>query len=474
MSFLLPFLVYLSIILIIALSVHRKSQTEADFVIGNRSLNFWVTALSAHAADMSAWLFMALPMLIFTGGMPNAWVALGLIGGMWLNWQFIAPKLRTETERLNAFTLSTYLERRYHDETGTLRLITSVISLFFLTWYLSAGLIAMGNLFEHVFGIPYLIGILITLGVVVLYTYVGGFVTVCWLDLFQGIFLLAMILFVPILAFIKIGGFTAVIDNASKSAIPLSLMEDFSYGSFFAIVSSALGWGLGYFGQPHILSKFMGIKTPSDLVKSKYLGMSWQILALSGSVFVGLIAIGFFNEGVVNPELIYVVMVKELFTPFFAGIVLCGMVAANISTMDSQLLVASSVISEDIYKKLFSHRASSKQLLIVSRLGVLVLAFIALLIAIQNGASVSRYVKYAWTGLGASYGPLILLGLYSRSVNWNGAIAGLIVGGFIAATWDWINPYLMDIEVAALVPAFGLSVLTIWGVSRLFPVHKAS
>jgi len=464
----LAFITYFSILLIIGLSAHRSQSTDADFILGNRSLNFWLTALSAHASDMSAWLFMAFPAALFTGGIPQIWVAVGLVLGMFLNWQIVAPRLRVETERLNSYTLPTFFERRFHDHSGTIRLLTASVTVLFLTSYLSAGLIAMGLLFESLFGIDYYIGITVATLVAMTYTFVGGFITVAWTDLFQAIFLLVAILIVPLFALGHMEGLQTVQKIAAQKEIPLTLLPEVSLGAFFNIVMLIASWGLGYFGQPHIATKFMGIKSADELYKSKYLGVSWQILALAAAAFVGIVGIGFFPQGLENAELVFVDMVKSLFHPYVGGLILCGIIAANMSTMDSQMLVCASVLTEDFYKRIKKQTPTPKTLLTVSRTFVVVVALTALFLAYDKSSTVLEVVFYAWSGLGSAFGPLVLVSLYGgRYVNLYGAVVGILVGGLmVIGLWDWLQGFWGG-EVPSLIPGFMLSLLSIFLVSYL-------
>lgn len=355
------FLVYFAILLVIGIIAHRRLKSATDFILGNRSLNFWLTALSAHASDMSAWLFMAMPAAILLGGLSQSWIAFGLLLGMFLNWQYVAKKLRKETEKYNSCTLSTYFENRFQDRSGIIRLLTACMALIFLTCYLAAGMLAMGRLFETVFGIDYFVGLTIAMIVVVFYTSFGGFTTIAWIDLFQALFLLGIIVIVPIMAYVALPeGMETIRQAAFVQDIHLGFFHQESTTSYLSIVLLILGWGLGYFGMPHILTKFMGIKDPNEINKSKYLGMSWQIIALLGSIAVGLIGIGFFVEPLENPELVFIEMVQALFNPFTASFIICAILAANMSTMDSQILVCGSVLSEDIYKHMFRSHASPR------------------------------------------------------------------------------------------------------------------
>jgi sodium/proline symporter len=469
------FILYFLILVGIGLYASRKNTTEADFMVGNRSLNFWVIALSAHASDMSAWLFMAFPAAIFLSGLSYTWVAVGLLVGMFLNWHFVAKKLREQTEKYQSYTLSTYFERRFGDKSGVLRLLSAIMCIFFMTWYLSGGLIAMGNLLHSLFGIDYYWGIFLASAVVVIYTFSGGFVAVAWTDMFQAIFLLAAVIIVPIIAFGKIdGGWETIKQIAAQKEIGLSMFSETSWLSVLVSLNLALGWGLGYFGMPHIITKFMGIKDANDMYKSKYLGMAWQTIALAAATMIGVVGIAFFPDGLASSELIFVEMVKELFPAFIVGFLLCGVIAANMSTMDSQILVCSSILTEDLYKHAFKHKASPTQILRFSRLCVIAVSLIALCLAWTKSNTVSSTVLYAWTGLGCAFGPVVLAALYSTSVNRYGAIAGIVTGGLVAAVWPTLNAAITDFHILGMIPGFAASFLAIFVVSKLTNGNEAT
>jgi len=328
-------------------------------------------------------------------------------------------------------------------------------------------LLAMALLFDSLFGIDFYVGIAISMTVVVIYTYMGGFVAVAWADLFQGIFLLSTILLVPLLGFFASGGFASIAQVAATKEIPLTLFRDFSIPSLLAIVMLAVSWGSGYFGQPHIITKFMGIRSVEEIRKAQILGMTWQFFALSGAIFVGLVGIAYFPTGLEKGELVFVEMVKSLFHPGIAGFILCAILAANISTMDSQILVSASVVTEDLYKKLFRQNASTGELLRVSRCSVIVIGLIASLLALSKSSTVQEAVFYAWGGLGATFGPLVLTSLYAKSANRFGAMAGIVVGGVVAGIWSRLNPYITSYELAPIIPGFILSFAAILLVSRL-------
>lgn len=462
---LIAFFSYLVIILIIGLVSHKKQTSSADFVIGNRSLNFWLTALTAHASDMSAWLFMAFPAALFIQGMPSLWIALGLIGGMFLNWQFIAEKLRIETEKYNSYTLSTYFERRFSDSTGTIRIATALMSVLFLTIYLSAGLYGMGLLFGSLFGLNQYIGLSVAVTVVMIYTFFGGFVTVAWTDFFQGVYLMLVLIITAVTSYFAIPSIEALHNIAASKDISLNLVPDLSFYSLLSLVFLILSWGLGYYGQPHIVTKFMGIKTPSEIKKSKYFGMTWQVISLGAAAAVGIIGIALFPNGLANPELVFVETVKTLFHPLTVGFILCGLIAANMSTMDSQILVCASVLSEDLYKCVFKKTATSKELLNVSRLAVIFVSLLSLMIAFFSTASILSIVLYAWSGLGCAFGPLVITSLYFQRANRYGAIAGILTGGTLAGLWPVLNPYITSFPVPSMIPGFFIGLLSIYIVS---------
>lgn len=463
----LPFIAYFSILLAIGVISHRKQTSSAEFMVGNRSLNFWVTALSAHASDMSAWLFMAFPAAIYVGGLSQGWIAIGLLLGMLLNWTFVAKKLRMATEAYDAYTLSSFFEKRFNDTTHFVRIATALMTIIFMTVYIAAGLIALGGIFESVFGINFAIGISIAAFVMVIYVFFGGFVTVAWTDLFQALFLILMIVLVPIVAYNTLdNGYESILQVAEQKNISLGFIPDYSLESLMTITFLLLSWGLGYFGMPHILVKFMGINDPENVGKSRVLGMTWQFIALAAAASIGLIAIPFFaKSGIQNPEYVFILMVKSLFHPLAAGFILCGVLAAGISTMDSMIIVCASTISEDVYKNLFKKNASERQLVMMSRVGVLVVSAVSLLLALNKNSTIQEAVSYAWYGLGASFGPLILFSLYSKKTNNFGAIAGIVVGGTVAGIWNEVNPYFTDIAIPAMIPGFVLGCLSIYFVS---------
>jgi sodium/proline symporter len=457
---------YFVVLILIATLSYKKQKSDTDFLIGDRSLNFWLTALSAHASDMSSWLFLGYPALIFTTGLFSGWAAVGLTFFMYLNWQFVAPKIRTATEQVESLTLSSYFEARFGDTSGSIRLVSAVMSVVFFTFYITSGLVGMGLLVETLFNLDYLVGISIGLFIVMAYVFMGGYRTVAWIDLFQGFFLLGVIVFIPVYLLVKFGGFGPVMAAVETKGLSTSLFPDFSLKTFWQIFMAAAGWGLGYFGQPHILTKFMGIRRVEEMHKAKYIGISWQAIALTAATMIGLLGVFIFPEGLADPELVILNIVKTTLAPFFAGLVLCAILAATTNVMAAQILVVASNLSEDFYKRLFRRHATSKELLWVSRCSVIFISLVGFVIAYFQISTIYKLVLYSWSGLGASFGPLLLLSLYLKSINKYGAFAGILVGGLTAAIWPYFDT-LYHWGVPSLVPGFTLSIIAIQGVSFL-------
>ena len=460
--------IYLMLLVGIGILSYRRHLSSTDFIIGNRSLNYWLTALAAHASDMSSWLFMGYPAVIFAKGLVGAWAAVGLIIFMFLNWQFLAPKMRIATEAYNSLTFSSFFENRFADTSGVIRIVTACMSLVFYTIYISAGLVGLGLLVKTLFGIPYDIGILIGILIVIPYVFIGGYLTLAWIDFVQGLFLLCVIIFVPLYVLPHIGGFEGIAQLATLKNKTLSFFPNFSTQTLEEIFFMVAGWGLGYFGQPHIITKFMGIRRVKELSKAKLIGMSWMILSLSAATLVGMVSIAYFSKGIADSEQVFIQMVKDSFPPFVIGFTLCAVLAATINAMSSQVLVLSSSITEDFYKRLFRRTASSRELLLVSRLGVILVALIAFMIAYGNISTIYSLVLYAWSGLGSSFGPLLLFSLYSKRINKQGAWAGILAGGLIAAFWP-----LAGTKIPSMLTGFSGSALCIILVSYLFNRRSA-
>lgn len=462
---LLAVVIYFGILIFVAVRSYKKQLTDTDFIIGNRSMNFWLTALAAHASDMSSWLFLGYPAMIYAIGVRQTWAGLGLFIFMFLNWQLIAPKVRTATEEYNSLTFSSFFENRLVDLSGKIRVFTALMLFVFYTIYISAALVGMGYVLGILFGLNYSISIIIGILIVIPYVFVGGYLTLAWIDLFQGIFLMLVIVFVPLYVLPSVGGFSGITLALKKYNLSTSLIPNFSSKALLESFFLTIGWGLGYFGQPHIITKFMGIRKITEIGKSKAVGMTWMFFALSAATLVGLVGIPFFQNSLQITSEVFVQMVRQTFIPFIASFILCAVFAATINAMSSMVLVLSSSLTEDIYKRVFHKKASPKELLLVSRLSVVFVALIAFIIAIAKIDTIYGLVLYAWSGLGASFGPLLLLCLYMKKINKYGAWAGILIGGCISAIWPLISRHL-PIDIPPLPPAFILSFLSIWFISK--------
>lgn len=459
--------IYIVFLLAVALFSYKKNQTSSEYIIGGRGLNFWLTALAAHASDMSSWLLMAYPAVIFSQGLYQSWIGIGLIIFMFLNWTLVAPKVRLATEKYNSMTLSSFFESRFNDTSGLIRIITAFMLLIFYTIYISAGLMGLGMLIESIFNTNYYIGITAGILIVIPYLFIGGYVTLAWTDLFQGLFLMLVCVFVPYYVITHhLAGIGSIQTAAAAKSISLSLLPNTSIFGFFDILMIMLGWGLGYFGQPHIITKFMGIKNVAELKKAMIVGMSWQTITLFAATLIGLVAIAYHPNYLDDPQLVFVNMVNAIFSPFVATFILCAIFAATISTVDSQILVLISSFAEDFYKRVFHKNATSQTIVFVSRASIFLVSSIAYLIAFAKTNTIFSLVSYAWSGLGSTFGPILLMGLYSKSANKFGAWAGISTGGIVAAIWPYFNE-LFNINIPSIVPGFGLSFLMIWIVSKL-------
>jgi sodium/proline symporter len=459
-------IVYFCFLLAVAFFSYQKQRSDTEYVLGSRSMNFWLTALSAHASDMSSWLFLGYPAMIFTNGLMGAWAAIGLTLFMFLNWHFIAPRIRIATERFNSLTINAYFESRFDDRSGSIRVVSAAMSVLFFTIYISSGLVALGVIVETLFNMPYTVGISLGLLIVVIYVFMGGYRTIAWIDVFQGFFLLAVIVFIPAVLLMQIGSIHPVLNAAAAHKLSTSLIPDLSAHTLLTIFLTAAGWGLGYFGQPQIITKFMGIRHVSEMYKAKWLGISWQFTALAAATLVGLIGIYLFPSGLDDPQRVILNIVQETLPAFFAILVLCAILAATTNVMAAQILVVASNLSEDFYKRILRQDATHLELLWASRISVLIIALIGFIIAYFNISTIYGLVLYAWSGLGASFGPLILLSLYRKSINRYGAFVGILVGGLTAAIWPYFE-HLYHWENSSLVAGFILSILSMESVSFL-------
>ncbi len=437
MGELLAFILYFIVIIGIGIYFFLKTKGGmGQYFLGGRQLNSWVIALSAQASDMSAWLLMGLPGSLFAFGLGKVWIAIGLAIGTYLNWLFTAERLRRFTEAAgDSITIPEYLQNRFQASSPALRIVCAIVFFACFAIYSAASFKAGGLVFSTVLGMPYETTVIIFSIIVVLYTFLGGFLAVCWTDFVQGMLMLAAILFAPIAAFFVMGG----IDPGFYAGVDANFLNLFPTGTFdyasFASIASGLGWGLGYFGMPHILVRFMAIKEPSMIKRSRRIAVIWVLLALVGAVAVGILGRAFVPE-IANSEYVFIEMVRNIFPPFIAGILLSAIIAASMSTADSQLLVAASALTSDVYQPMIRKNASDKELLLVSRLVVIAIAIVAFIMAVNpNSGSIMGLVENAWAGFGAAFGPVILLSLYWKRLTYRGAVTGIIFGGITVFLW---------------------------------------
>lgn len=462
-------IIYLVVITVIGFYFYSKTEDLPDFLLGGRKLNVWVTSLSAQASDMSGWLLLGLPGYAYLAGFESIWLLIGLLIGTYINWKYIAARLRKFTELAgNSITLPDFFENRFNAQSKLLRIVSAIFILIFFLIYTSSGFVAGAKLFSTVFEISYLNALLIGGVVIVVYTFLGGFLAVSWTDVIQGTIMFFAIIFVPIYAVYQNGGFQFTLNELFVlNSNYLNMFTD-SEGNYLSIIAvlSLLGWGLGYFGQPHILARFMAIKDPSEMPKARKIAMTWVSFCLVFAVILGMVGYAIFPDFLQgkDSERIFILMVGELVNPFFAGILLAAILAAIMSTADSQLLVASSSLSEDIYKSIFRKNASQKELIWVSRIFVIIIALIAISIGLDPNSSVLDLVSYAWAGFGAAFGPIIILSIYWKGITENGAIAGIISGGLTILIWKNLDGGLFDLY--EILPAFFISTITILITSK--------
>ncbi len=464
---------YMLLMILIGLYSYRKSTSNSEeFLIGGRKMGAAVTALSAGAADMSGWLLMGLPGAMYISGISSSWIAIGLTTGAFLNYVIVAPRLRVYTSvAQNSITIPVFFENRFKDKSQALKLISSILILVFFTLYTSAGMVSGGRLFESAFGMDYYTGLFVTSFVVVLYTFLGGFLAVSLTDFVQGTIMVLALVIIPIVLCSELGGLSntfTIINN--KGSHYLDLFK----GTTTISILSLLAWGLGYFGQPHILVRFMAIENVKDIPKARNIGITWMIFTVGGAMLVGLFGIAYlnvfdaermtvFDSDKAIAETIFIHLSRVLFHPLIGGFLLSAILAAVMSTISSQLLVTSSSVTEDIFKTFFPKQATSKNMLLMSRASVLIVAIIALLISLTPRESILDLVGNAWAGFGAAFGPLIILSLLWKRTTTVAAIAGMLVGGIVVLLWVYI-PHDHQ-EIYEMIPGFMLSFITIILVS---------
>lgn len=463
---LLAIILYFAAMIAIGFYAYRKIHNLNDYMIGGRSLGPAVSALSAGAADMSQWLLMGLPGAIYVAGLVEWWIAIGLTIGAWLNWKIVAPRLRIYTQLSNdSITIPSFFDNRFKENAKILRIVSGLIILVYFTFYVSSGFVASGVFFESSFGYDYHLGLLIVGGVIILYTLVGGFLAVSYTDFVQGTIMFLALISVPIIGVFVNGGLgdnISIVNNFDPNW--LSLTKTLTVAGLI----SSLAWGLGYFGQPHIIVRFMAIRTAKETTRARRIGISWMILTLAGAAATAFVGVGYFQQNpdavLRDPEAVFIQMGQVLFHPFIAGVLLAAVLAAIMSTVSSQLIVTSSALVEDIYKAVYKTDAQDKHYILLGRIAVLVVSIVAAILAWEKSNTILNLVGFAWAGFGASFGPIVLLALYWRKFTSQGALAGMVVGAVTVFIWGntALGDYLYEI-----VPGFLLNLIVSVVVSKL-------
>lgn len=464
----LTFILYLALMLVIGAIAYRRTQNLSDYVLGGRQLGAIPSALSAGASDMSGWLLMGLPGYAMAAGFGAFWLAGGLLVGTWLNWLLVAKRLRVYSQRADdALTLPAFFEKRFEDNSHSLRVLSAIFVLVFFLFYTSSGLVAGGKLFETVFGIDYHVAVVIGAAAVVSYTLFGGFLAVSWTDVIQGLLMMGALVVVPIIAMGEMGGLgQSLAAVESKNPELLNMFTD-DKGETITLIGtlSLLGWGLGYFGQPHILARFKGIRSQKHVPAARRIAVAWSAISMGGACLIGLAAVGYLPEALGDNETVFMVMVDALFHPLIAGMLLAAILAAVMSTADSQLLVSSSALAEDFYKALFKQNAGQKELVKVGRIAVVIITLIATGLAMDKDSKVLELVSYAWAGFGAAFGPALVISLYWKNMTKAAALAGILTGGITVVIWKQLSGGWFDLY--EIIPGILLSTLAIVVVSKI-------
>lgn len=471
------FVIYLVLMLWLGLVAYKRTSNLSDYILGGRSIGPTTAALSAGASDMSGWLLLGLPGYALVAGFEATWIAIGLLAGTWLNWLFVARRLRIYSHVANdSVTMPSYFEHRFNDTSRALRVVSAIFILLFFLFYASSGLVAAGKLFETVFGLDYRIAVVVGTVAVVSYTLFGGFLAVAWTDVVQGLLMAVALVLVPVFALNAVGGVEAAhMAIQAKNPELLTFFND-AKGQPLGIIAilSLLGWGLGYFGQPHILARFKAISDDKDMPTARRIAVSWTALTLFAALVIGWVGVGYLEADLGDSETIFMVLVNSLFHPVVAGILMAAVLAAIMSTADSQLLVSSSALAEDFYKAILKKNAGDQELVWIGRGAVVLISLIALGLAMNPDTTVLGLVSYAWAGFGAAFGPAILLSLYWKRMNRNGALAGIVLGGVTVVIWKQLADLGGVFALYEIIPGFILATLAIVVVSLLTEEPEAA
>lgn len=452
-------IIYFVAMIVIGLWAYQRTDDMDDYMLAGRNLGPLSTALSAGASDMSGWLLMGLPGAFYLSGMSTMWLPIGLTVGAWLNWKYTAPRLRTYTEVAdNSLTIPTFLSARLHDGSRLIQIGAGVIILVFFTFYVSSGMVAGGRFFEASFGVDYRLGMVLVAGITVLYTLVGGFLAVAYTDVVQGLMMVTALVAVPVAGLFRLGGPDSLISTINELDPGTWALWGAST-SLMSIVSAA-AWGLGYFGQPHIIVRFMALETPQQAKAGRRIGIGWMALACLGAAATALVGIATYRRDtgqLPNPETVFIALGQLLFHPFVAGFMLAAILAAIMSTISSQLLVSSSALVEDLYHAFNRKELGEKRSVLLGRVAVMIVSVVAALMAWQADDSILKLVSFAWAGFGASFGPVVLLALFWRRLTRWGALAGMTTGAVVAAVWANLPGGIFDLY--ELLPGFAANLI---------------
>ena len=458
------FIVYVGIMLWIGYTVSRSTYSPTDFFLANRSLKAWVTAVSSTASSESAWAVLGTVGLAYKDGLSALWFFPGCLLGYALNWFFVAERLRKHSREKKTLTIPDYLETHFTDNTHLIRIISVIIIFACMMAYIAAQFLAIGKTFDAIFGIPHLVSIPIGGTIIIIYTMMGGFRAVAWTDFIQGLIMVVGLVVLSLAAVLELGGFSVIAQKVNEAApTALTLMGGKTIPVFLGSMVGLLGIGLGYPGQPHVITRYMAAKDSKTIKKGMWIAFGWGTLMYSSAILLGICGQVLF-PGLADAEHLFPIAAENLLPVFFTAIVLTGVLAAIMSTVSSQIIVAASAIAHDIYSKVIHVSLTSSQIIKISRLTIFAIGLGAMLVALMDTRVIFWFVLFAWSGLGASFGPVILFTLYSKKVTRNGAIGGMLTGFFTTIVWKTAG--LSDTIIYELVPAFLLSSFVIWGISR--------
>ena len=457
----ITFVIYLVFLIGIGVYFYYKTDSHESYVLGDRGVGYWVTALSAQASDMSGWLLLGLPGAVYLSGLTEIWVVIGLASGTYLNWKFVAPALRVQTEEYNSLTIPSFISKKLDDKKGYIRTFSAIVILFFFTIYSASGLVASGKLFDSLLGIDYKWGVIIGGGTIIIYTFLGGYLAGVWTDFFQGALMFFAIIVVPVGAYFNAGGIDGI--SAAMDAREISL-NIFRYAKVlsFPVIISGLGWGLGYFGQPHIIVRFMSIDSADELWKSRIVAMIWVIISLLGAIAVGVTGIGVFlnvSEMGGDAEKVFIFLINKLFNPWLAGILYAAILSAIMSTISSQLLVSSNTLTEDFYRHIVKREKTNKEMIWLGRWCVMVIFVIASYLAMNPDSKVLEMVSYAWAGFGGVFSPVVLFTLYKKDLSWKSVLVSMVIATATVIIWKETG---LGKTIYEIVPSFIVNCICIY------------